>query len=341
MHPVIVTDLTKSFRVRVRASGENSLLHRLRPGRHEKRTVVQEVSFTAERGELLGLLGPNGAGKSTTIKMMAGILQPSAGTVLINGFVPSEQRIACAATIGAVFGQRTQLWWDLPALDSFTILRDIYGVPDRSFQLRLGEFDELLGLSSFWHRPVRTLSLGQRVRCDLAAALIHDPSVIFLDEPTIGMDVVVKDLVRVFLRYIVEELRRTVLLTTHDMSDVEQLCERVLMIDRGRISFDGNLSLLRSSVKCPWGMTVMFSDDDDHASLGGGTLVERHGRKHTFRFSPDRDPQQVMREITAHHRVESVSLEEAGLEELMREIYRGNSDIALPAARGAGERPGE
>ncbi|MFI1890192.1 ATP-binding cassette domain-containing protein [Streptomyces jumonjinensis] len=299
------------------------------------------MSFTAERGELLGLLGPNGAGKSTTIKMMAGILRPSAGSVLINGFVPSEQRLACAATIGAVFGQRTQLWWDLPALDSFTILRDIYGVPDRSFRVRLGEFDELLGLSSFWHRPVRTLSLGQRVRCDLAAALIHDPSVIFLDEPTIGMDVVVKDQVRIFLRYIVEELRRTVLLTTHDMSDVERLCERVLMIDRGQISFDGNLSLLRRSVKCPWAVTVVFSDDDDHSRLSGGTLVGRQGRKHVFRFPPDREPQRVMREITAHHRVESVSLEEAGLEELMREVYRGNSDISLPVGRRSGESAGE
>jgi viologen exporter family transport system ATP-binding protein len=239
-------ELVKIFRTTRRKPGLRGALRSLVAPELVAKTAVAGVTFSVRAGELVALLGPNGAGKSTTIKMLTGILTPTSGHASVAGVVPYKDRERNAHNIGAVFGQRSQLWWDLPARESFRILKDIYGVATPEHRARLQELDELLELSSFWDTRVRHLSLGQRVRCDLAAALLHDPPVVFLDEPTIGMDVVVKEQVRALLRHQVEQRGRTVLLTTHDMTEVERLAGRVILINHGQIVMDGTLTEVRS-----------------------------------------------------------------------------------------------
>ncbi len=242
---IVAQGLTKVFHTTARRPGPLSAVTSLiRPQRVAK-VAVSDVSFRIDPGQLVAFLGPNGAGKSTTIKMLTGILTPTSGRAEVNGLVPHRERIANARRVGAVFGQRSQLWWDLPARDSLGVLADIHGVPPARFREQVAAFDRILELSAFWDTRARQLSLGQRVRCDLAAALIHDPAVLYLDEPTIGMDVVVKEQVREFLRDQVEQRGRTVVLTTHDMTEVERLAERVVLINGGRIVYDGDLGTLR------------------------------------------------------------------------------------------------
>jgi ABC-2 type transport system ATP-binding protein len=235
----VAEGLTKAYRVPVRKPGFADALRSVVAPRYYEKVAVDGIDLRVEPGELLALLGPNGAGKSTTIKMLCGILTPTAGTVTVNGITPHANRTANARRIGVVFGQRSQLWRDLPARQSLEVLRDIYGLSQAEYEERIAEFDQILELSEFWNTRARQLSLGQRVRCDLAAALLHDPPVVFLDEPTIGMDVVVKEQVRAFLRDQVTRRRRTVLLTTHDMTEVARLAERVALIDHGRLMYDG------------------------------------------------------------------------------------------------------
>ena len=244
---IVAENLTKVFFTTARVPGRLGAVRSLIRPRRVARTAVDGVGFRIEPGQLAAFLGPNGAGKSTTIKMLTGILTPTGGRVEVNGLVPHRSRIANARLVGAVFGQRSQLWWDLPALDSLRVLGDIHGVRPNELRARLARFDRILELSAFWDGRARQLSLGQRVRCDLAAALIHDPPVLYLDEPTIGMDVVVKEQVREFLREQVEQRGRTVVLTTHDMTEVERLAGRVILINAGRIAYDGDLAGLRAT----------------------------------------------------------------------------------------------
>ncbi|TMR92224.1 ABC transporter ATP-binding protein [Nonomuraea basaltis] len=209
--------------------------------------AVRDLSFTVSAGEFVGYLGPNGAGKSTTIKMLCGILTPTSGRVLVAGLDPSRRRTTLARRIGVVFGQRTTLWWDLPLADSFELIRLLYKVDRAAFRSRLGELTETLDLGAFMRTPVRQLSLGQRMRGDLAAALLHAPDVLVLDEPTIGLDVVSKASIREFLQRLNAEQGTTVLLTTHDLGDIERLCRRVMLIDHGRLAFDGTLDDLMAT----------------------------------------------------------------------------------------------
>ena len=228
---------------------EKSFVVRRKRGRVlRERTVVRAVdgiSFEIEAGSVVGYIGPNGAGKSTTVKMLTGILVPSAGRISVAGLEPSRQRIQLARRIGVMFGQRIQLWWDLPLLDSFQLLRHIYKVPEDRYRANLDRFRELLALDDFLHTPVRQLSLGQRVRGELTAAMLHDPEIVLLDEPTIGLDVVAKERVREFLTEINAERGVTVLLTTHDLDDIERLCSRLLVIDHGRLIYDGDVDTLK------------------------------------------------------------------------------------------------
>ena len=235
MNVITVANLHKTFRVPLHHRGALGAVRNLLEHRFKEVRAVDGISFTVERGEMLGCLGPNGAGKSTTIKMLTGILTPSSGQVDVMGLSPQRRRKQVAARVGVVFGQRTQLWWDLPLIESLDLLSHIYRVPAQRYQSNLDTFRALLDLDPFLTTPVRQLSLGQCMRGDLAAALLHDPEVLYLDEPTIGLDVVAKHRIRDFLRKINRERGVTVLLTTHDMSDVEQLCSRVLIIDHGRL----------------------------------------------------------------------------------------------------------
>ena len=231
---IYVHDLCKHFRSFHRREGVWGSIQNLFVRDYRTVAAVDRVSFSIDRGEMVGYIGPNGAGKSTSIKMLTGILVPTSGEIRINGFVPFRQRRHYVKTIGVVFGQRTQLWWDIAVIESFKLLRRIYDVSQRDFDARMEHFDEILGIRDYLHTPVRKLSLGERMRCDLAAALLHNPPLLFLDEPTIGLDVVAKDHVRRFLRAINREFRTTVLLTTHDLDDIEELCRRIMIIDHGR-----------------------------------------------------------------------------------------------------------
>lgn len=210
-----------------------------------RKTAVDDVSFHIKKGEIVGYIGSNGAGKSTTIKMMTGILTPTGGTCLVNGVDPCKNRKTNAQNIGVVFGQRTQLWWDLPLSESFTILKEIYNVSDGDYAERMEFLNRVLGLEDFFSQPVRNLSLGQRMRADLGAALLHNPPVLYLDEPTIGLDLVVKDNIRAAIKEINEKYDTTVVLTTHDIGDIEELCSRILIIDNGKLIYDGSLTELK------------------------------------------------------------------------------------------------
>lgn len=209
--------------------------------------AVEDISFSIEKGEIVGYIGSNGAGKSTTIKMMTGILNPTKGECLVNGINPSRNRRANAKNIGVVFGQRTQLWWDLPLSESFTILKEIYDVSDEDYQKRMEFLNQVLELQNFFDKPVRTLSLGQRMRADLGAALLHNPKVLYLDEPTIGLDLIVKDNIRKAIKEINEKYQTTVILTTHDIEDIEELCSRIIIIDEGKKIYDGSLQTLKDT----------------------------------------------------------------------------------------------
>jgi len=234
MSRIVVEDLAKTFTVAERAPGLGGALSGLVRRRTREVRALDGVSFGVEPGELVGYVGPNGAGKSTTVKILSGILVPSGGRCEVGGRVPWRERAAHVAEIGVVFGQRTQLWWDLPVIESFALLRDIYRVPPPRYREALDELTERLDLAPLYDVPVRQLSLGQRMRCDLAASLLHRPSILFLDEPTIGLDAVAKLAVRRFVRELNAERGVTVILTTHDMDDIEALCERVMVIGRGR-----------------------------------------------------------------------------------------------------------
>lgn len=211
------------------------------------KTAVDDISFTIPDGQIVGYIGSNGAGKSTTIKMMTGIMHPTKGQCLVNGIDPCKNRKENAANIGVVFGQRTQLWWDLPLSESFTILKEIYDVSDEDYKIRMAFINEVLELEPFFTNPVRTLSLGQRMRADLGAALLHNPKVLYLDEPTIGLDIVVKDNIRRAIKQINQQYNTTVILTTHDIGDIEELCSRIIVIDEGRIIYDGTLEHLKDT----------------------------------------------------------------------------------------------
>ncbi|MFM9444297.1 ATP-binding cassette domain-containing protein [Streptomyces acidiscabies] len=319
-----VRGLSRAFHTTVRRPGFAGALRSLVDPERVVKHAVSDISFDVAEGELLALLGPNGAGKSTTIKMLTGILTPTSGEAKVAGVVPYRERERNARNIGAVFGQRTQLWWDLPVRESFTILRDIYEVPKAEHAARLAEFDELLDLSSFWSTRVRHLSLGQRVRCDLAAALLHDPAVVFLDEPTIGMDVVVKEQVREFLRHQVEQRGRTVLLTTHDMTEVERLAERVVLINHGRLVLDGPLEDIRRKFGSTWQVRATLADPHTEVTpLRGITVVQHEGP--VVVFGPDGPDaptvHQALKAVIERYEVTDVALDEADLEDVMRAAY--------------------
>lgn len=250
--------IQKTFRVSRRSAGLSQAVKSLFRREYETINALQDVSFTIRDGEMVGYIGPNGAGKSSTIKIMSGVLTPDGGECVINGRVPWKERTAHVREIGVVFGQRSQLWWDVPVIDSFELIRDIYRVDDHAYRKTLSRLTELLQIGEIVKTPARQLSLGQRMRCEIAASLLHNPKILFLDEPTIGLDAVSKLAVRDFIRAINRENDTTVILTTHDMQDIEALTERILLIGKGRILLDGSLSELKSRNSSRKTLTVAY-----------------------------------------------------------------------------------
>jgi viologen exporter family transport system ATP-binding protein len=295
----------------------------VRRGRFRRERVVVEavkdISFRVERGELLGYLGPNGAGKSTTIKMLTGILVPSSGRVEVAGLEPSRRRIELAKRIGAMFGQRVQLWWDLPLIDSFELLRHIYRVPAERYRASLARFREVLDLDPFLQTPVRQLSLGQRIRGELTASMLHEPELLFLDEPTIGLDVVAKQRVRDFLVEINRERGVTVLLTTHDLGDIERLCERLLVIDHGSLIWDGRIDELRRRYGAERTLIVDLEEPAPPLEIEGASVERVDGPRQWLRF---RGPAaELTARVAAAARLVDLQIAEPDIEEIVRRIY--------------------
>lgn len=258
MNMITARHLQKEFKTPVIREGRFSGLRTLFSREYVSKEAVRDISFDIGPGEFVGYIGPNGAGKSTTIKMLTGILHPTSGEVRLDGMNPHLDRRRTVGRLGVVFGQRSQLWWDLPVKDSYDILAEMYGVRTEDKKKRLSQFAELLDLESFWATPVRKLSLGQRMRADLAASMLHDPELLFLDEPTIGLDVNAKRNIRQFLRTLNEEFGKTILLTTHDMDDIEQLCSRVMVINHGQLTYDGSIPSLRDTIGLPTLIRVTY-----------------------------------------------------------------------------------
>jgi ABC-2 type transport system ATP-binding protein len=316
--PLITLDhIAKTFVVRVRAG-------RLR---RTKRLVhaVDDVSFAITEGSMVGYIGPNGAGKSTTVKMLIGILTPSAGSVRVAGLAPSRARTEVARHIGVVFGQRTQLWWDLPLRDSFDLLRHVYGVPVERHSGNVTRYVDVLDLGAFLDTPVRQLSLGQRMRGELAAALLHDPEILFLDEPTIGLDLVSKEAVRGFLRELNQEHGTTVLLTTHDLVDVERLCERLLIIDHGHVIEDGSVNDIKARYGGERTLIVDLEEPSAPLEVDGAEVVQIDGPRQWLRFRRDGQltAAQLVAAVSSLAAVRDIAIEETAIEDVVRRIYDG------------------
>ena len=260
MKIISVENVSKQFKTPKKFPGFIGAIKGLFTKEYTIKNAVQNINFDIEEGEIVGYLGANGAGKSTTIKMMTGILTPTSGKILVNGLVPYEQREKNAKSIGVVFGQRTQLWWDIPLNETYTLLKNMYDISQEDYEERFTFLDEVLGLSEFIMQPVRTLSLGQRMKADIAAALLHNPKVIFLDEPTIGLDVVVKEKVRKAILEINKRYKTTIILTTHDLHDIEELCNRIIVIDNGQKCYDGNIQDLKNEFGYLSNINVRFEN---------------------------------------------------------------------------------
>lgn len=319
---ISVSNLQKHFQIPLRRQGMSGALRNLFAPKYRLVRAVNGISFEIERGELVGYLGPNGAGKSTTIKMLTGLLVPTSGEMRINEQVPWKERQSYVANIGAVFGQRTTLWWDLPVIESFELLQHIYKISPGRFRRNLDEFRNVLDLDPFLNTPVRSLSLGQRMRADLCAALLHNPALLFLDEPTIGLDVVAKERIREFIRHIHRERGTTVILTTHDLSDVEKLCERVMIIDHGRLLYDGRLATLRDRFGGKRQLVVDFGEGSQAVEIEGAELVSQAGNRVTYQFDRSAiSASELIGRISSRYPIRDLEVREPDIEDTVRRIY--------------------
>lgn len=329
---IYVENIRKEFKKTIKQPGLLGSVKSLFKPKTEKVVAVDDISFHVPKGEILGFIGPNGAGKSTVIKMLTGILTPSAGSCTINGKNPQKNRKSYVKEIGVVFGQRTQLWWDLPLCETYAVLKEIYEVEDSAYKRKMDLLNEVLDLQDFIKSPVRTLSLGQRMRADIAASLLHSPKVLFLDEPTIGLDVVVKDNIRRAIAKINEEEQTTVILTTHDLSDIELLSNRIVMIDKGKNVFDGTVDELKSNYGQMRELNFELQSADDINALDYKThfklsdedvTVKNDGKKVTVRFNSDSVPVSDMLSYTLSGvHISDISVKDADIEEIIRRLYK-------------------
>ncbi|TVR48676.1 MAG: ATP-binding cassette domain-containing protein [Puniceicoccaceae bacterium] len=326
MSQIVVESLTKVFRIAERRAGLRGALAGLVRRRNREVRALDGVCFQVGRGELVGYIGPNGAGKSTTVKVLSGILVPTSGTCEVDGRIPWRDRRAHVRNLGVVFGQRTQLWWDLPVVESFELLRDLYAIPADRFRAVGDELTRRLDLGGLLNVPVRQLSLGQRMRCDLAAALLHEPGVLFLDEPTIGLDAASKLAMREVVRTINREQGVTVILTTHDMDDIESLCQRVLVVAEGKILCDGSLASLRRTVSSERHLIVDLAEGISWNGLDGlpAREVEVAGGRVRLGFDPENvAAAELIGRLTARYPVRDLLVENPPIEEVIAKLYAG------------------
>lgn len=322
--PIIqVQNLRKEFRIKKRQDGRFGALRSLLSSETFTKVAVDGISFSIEPGELVGYIGPNGAGKSTTIKILTGILVPTAGRVEVRGLVPYEKRVENARRIGVVFGQRTQLWWDLPTIESFELLGHIYRIPPDRYRSNLNLFRDLLAMDEFLQTPVRQLSLGQRMRADLAAALLHDPDILYLDEPPIGLDVVAKEKIRGFIKEINRERGVTIILTTHDMSDIEKLCQRMILIDHGRVVYDGGVADIKSRFGRHRILVADLEGAPQNVEIEGAEVVRRQNGRVWLRFNREElSASALIARVSERYNISDLTVEEPEIEGIVSRIYQ-------------------
>lgn len=328
MTMISVDSLNKSFKRPIRSEGISGAIKDLFNRQYETVTAVNNISFEINSGEIVGFIGPNGAGKSTTIKMMVGILTPTNGIVRVDGIIPHKNRKQYTKNIGVVFGQKTQLWWDIPVTESLLLMKYMYKIPDDQYKKNLEIFSDILDLNEFKNTAVRQLSLGQRMRADLCAALLHNPNILFLDEPTIGLDVVVKEKIRMFIREINNIRKTTIILTTHDMADIEKLCSRVIVIDRGNIMYDGDIPKLKNEYGSDETMSIEFDEHPeidkvkekvqllniDHISYNEKQLVITYNKSKT-------NSTQILESVMSHAKIIDFLIQPCEIDEVIRRLY--------------------
>lgn len=327
-----VCNLTKEFKTNKKYPGFKGAIKSLFSTEYTVTSAVDNMNFEIEEGEVVGYIGSNGAGKSTTIKMMTGILTPTSGKVEVNGIIPYENRTENAMNIGVVFGQRTQLWWDLPLSETFSLLRDIYSVSSEDFKERMKFFYEVLEIDEFMLRPVRTLSLGQRMRADLAASLIHNPKILYLDEPTIGLDVVVKEKVRNAIKQINKKYNTTVILTTHDLEDIEELCDRIIIIDKGVKIYDGSLTEIKEKYGYMTNVSILIKKNEledkininSYFNLDNNDLnLSDEDGKINITFNKNKISQmEIIQYFMENYILQDFSVKETSIDDIIKKIYR-------------------
>lgn len=312
----------KDYRIRIR---QGKFLKRFLSNTYQVKEAVKHLDLQIKEGEIIGFIGPNGAGKSTTIKMLTGILQPDRGEIMVNGINPGKERVKNAKNIGVVFGQRSQLWWDIPLIDTLHLMKHMYSIPDHVYQENLALYSEILGLKDFINQPVRQLSLGQRMRADIACAILHNPKVLYLDEPTIGLDIFAKEAVRKFVKEINEQKKTTVLLTTHDMTDIEKLCSRVMVIDKGAIIYEGSLEDIKNKygfhetieAKGKWNVDVL-KEISEFPSVS----TEQIGEKLLIHFDNRKiSPEEILLVVLQNKQLRDVKIHEQELDKIIQQLY--------------------
>jgi ABC-2 type transport system ATP-binding protein len=315
-------NLNKMFRVYKSGDGIRGYLKSFISRDYEEIHAVEGLNLEIEKGEMIGYIGANGAGKSTTVKMLTGILEPTSGKIEVDGRNPHKERKKNAMNIGVVFGQKTQLWWDLPVKESFKLLKEIYEVSDEKYDKRIEEFDEVLQLSEFWDQPVRKLSLGQKMRCELAAAFLHHPKIVYLDEPTIGLDVAVKERIRNFIKKMNEEKNITVMLTTHDIGDIEDLCERIVVLDKGEKIYDGQLDALVNRLEHRRLVLDLIDGEKIDPDIEGIDRIEEEDGRTSIVFNREQvSASELMKHVLNNYEVNDFELKEPDIEEVVKKVY--------------------
>lgn len=314
-------NISKTYKVAVRDGGMKNAMKSLFTRNYKTIHALNDVSFRIAEGEMVGYIGPNGAGKSTTIKIMCGILTPDSGQCVIDGRIPYKERVAHVQQIGVVFGQRSQLWWDVPVIDSFELIKDIYRIDDKTYRRNLNDLTDLLAMGDLLKTPTRNLSLGQRMRCEIVASLLHDPKILFLDEPTIGLDAVSKISIRKFIKQVNEERKTTVVLTTHDMQDIEALTERVILIGKGKILLDGKYNELRKRASSNKTLDIEYSGTRP-ALHEGMKLIKAQEVQMTISLNPDiMNVSEAISYLASHTTLLDVSVSDISAEQMVAELY--------------------
>lgn len=321
-----VKDLCKTFKIHKRGTGFKGAVKNIFYPTYEQKKAVDNISFHINQGEMVGFIGPNGAGKSTTVKMLSGILYPDSGDINIAGYIPYKQRKEYVANIGVVFGQKSQISWDLSPLDSYEVIKHIYKIPDKKYRENLDRFTELLDMGKFINQPVRQLSLGQRMRADIAASLLHSPKIVFFDEPTIGIDVVGKDKIRKFIKTLNKTDNITMIFTTHDMQDIEKTCERIIIIDDGRKLYDGSLENVKKNYVSSRIIEAEFDQLPENLSIANATVSdsESNAMKKIISFDSDIvSINSLMSTLMNDYEIKDISIKEPEIDAIIRDIYEG------------------